>query len=231
MNYDPITTGYYTKLESFENDIQNTFISKVYSIVFCQLLCSAAFSIVTYNYNSVQIYVFSHPELIATCFGLLLSCTIYLFCAKLHGLSGPIVLTIFTLCQSFILGILCTAYSPVSLLSALSLTTATTGTLTMYVHFNKHENFAWTIPLLLSGSMSFMMLIMLTWVFGTSAFTHVVIGTFGSLLFSGYLVWDTYYILTRYTPEDYILASLNLYIDIINLFVSFLRIVSSRDEI
>ena len=229
MSYDPITTGYYTKLESFESHVQNAFIAKVYSIVFCQLLCSAGFSVVTYCIKPVQDYVLSHPELMVISFGGLLSCMIYMFCGKLNGVAGPIVLSVFSICQSYILGIMCTAYSPVTLLSALCLTSITTGTLTVYVHVNKHKDFSWTIPLLLTGSTCFMMLILFTWIFGTSDFTNVVLGTFGSLLFSGYLVWDTYYILTRYTPEDYILASLNLYLDIINLFMSFLRLTSRND--
>jgi len=227
MSYDPITTGYYTKLESYESNVQNTFISRVYTIVFCQLLCSACFSILTYCYKPVRNFVFVHPEFLAIALAGLFSCMIYMYCSK----AGPFVLSLFTICQSYILGILCTAYSPVTLLSALSLTAITTGTLTVYVCLNKHKDFTWTLPLLLSGSVSFMMLIILTWVFGTSVFTNIVLGTFGSVLFSGYLVWDTYYILTRYTPEEYILASLNLYLDIINIFISFLRVVSSRNEI
>ena len=231
MNYDPITTGYYTKLESFESHVQNAFIAKVYSIVFCQLLCSAVFSIVTYCVKPVQNYVLEHPEMMAMSVGGLLSCMIFMFCGRLNGFAGPILLSVFTLCQSYILGIMCTAYNPVALLSALCLTSITTGTLTVYVYVNKHKDFSWTIPMLLSGSACFIMLIVFTWIFGITMFTNVVLGTFGSLLFSIYLVWDTHYILTRYTPEDFILASLNLYLDIINLFMSFLRLMSSRNEI
>ena len=226
---DPITTGYYTKLESHEFDVQNVFIKKVYFIVACQLLCSTAVSALTYTYHPVRIYVLTHPEIIAISLCGMFSCMVVMFCTQLRGTIGHLVLSVFTLCQSLLLGLLCTAYSPITLLSALSLTTATTGTLTVYVHLNKDKSFTWMLPLLISGSISFMMLIVFTWIFGTSSFTNIVIGTFGSILFSGYLVWDTHYILTRYTPEDYISAALNLYIDIINLFISFLRITSRND--
>ena len=226
MTYDPITTEYYTKLESFESPVQNVFITKVYTIVFCQLLCSAGFSIITYCLKSVQNYVFAHPELMAISFGGMLSCMLYMFCSNLQGISGPVVLVTFTLCQSYILGIMCTSYSPLALLSALCFTSITTGILTVYVHINKHKDFSWTIPILLSSSTCFIMLILFTLIFGTSMFTNIVIGTFGSILFSCYLIWDTYYILSRYTSDQYILASLNLYLDIINLFLSFLRLTT-----
>ena len=134
----------------------------------------------------------------------------------------------FTLCQSYILGILCTMYSPVSLLSALSLTTITTGTLTVYVKINKHKDFSWILPMLISGGLSFITLFIFTWIFGTTSFTNIALGIMGSLLFSGYLIWDTYYILTRYTPDDYILAALKLYVDIVNMFACFLRMTSRK---
>jgi FtsH-binding integral membrane protein len=57
----------------------------------------------------------------------------------------------------------------------------------------------------------------------------------GCLLFSFYLVYDTQLILGgqhkkyQFSVDDYVFAALNLYLDIINLFIFILQILGSRD--
>ncbi|EIE80748.1 hypothetical protein RO3G_05453 [Rhizopus delemar RA 99-880] len=53
----------------------------------------------------------------------------------------------------------------------------------------------------------------------------------GVVIFSGYIIFDTYLIFNRYSPEDYIMASTSLYLDMINLFLRILQILNgtSRD--
>jgi protein lifeguard len=74
----------------------------------------------------------------------------------------------------------------------------------------------------------------------------------GVLIFSGYIIFgkaltkkdlvvakhkithpfliDTYMIFNRYSPEDYILASVSLYMDFINLFLRILQILSAMQR-
>jgi len=54
----------------------------------------------------------------------------------------------------------------------------------------------------------------------------------GVIIFSGYILFDTYLIFNRYSAEDYIIASVSLYLDIINLFLRILEILqlSSSDN-
>lgn len=52
----------------------------------------------------------------------------------------------------------------------------------------------------------------------------------GVVIFSGYIVLDTYLIFNRYSAEDYILASVSLYLDIINLFIRILQILSAMQR-
>jgi FtsH-binding integral membrane protein len=58
---------------------------------------------------------------------------------------------------------------------------------------------------------------------------HFIVALGSAFLFSAYIVYDTQQILKRASPEEYILASVELYLDIINLFLSVLRILNSRD--
>ena len=42
---------------------------------------------------------------------------------------------------------------------------------------------------------------------------------------SGFIVFDTQMIMKRVSPEEYIVATIELYLDIINLFIEILKIM------
>lgn len=52
----------------------------------------------------------------------------------------------------------------------------------------------------------------------------------GTLLFSGYIVYDTYLINRRLSPDEYIMGAISLYLDFVNLFLSILRLLSSLQD-
>lgn len=52
----------------------------------------------------------------------------------------------------------------------------------------------------------------------------------GVIIFSGYILFDTYLIFNKYSAEDYIMASVSLYLDIINLFLRILEILRLTDD-
>ena len=52
-----------------------------------------------------------------------------------------------------------------------------------------------------------------------------VFGGLGALLFSAFLVYDTDNLIKRYTYDEYIWASVVLYLDILNLFLSILNML------
>ena len=43
--------------------------------------------------------------------------------------------------------------------------------------------------------------------------------------FAGFIIYDTQMIMTRVSPEEYIIATIELYLDIINLFIEILKIL------
>jgi hypothetical protein len=55
--------------------------------------------------------------------------------------------------------------------------------------------------------------------------TDTLMAVFGALLFSGFIVFDTQMIMKRVSPEEYIVATIELYLDIINLFIEILKIM------
>merc|ERR1719323_2617612 len=63
---------------------------------------------------------------------------------------------------------------------------------------------------------------------------HLVYAVFGVILFSLYVVYDTQKIVGgehkafQFSVDDYVFAALNIYLDVINLFLFILRIMGER---
>jgi FtsH-binding integral membrane protein len=55
---------------------------------------------------------------------------------------------------------------------------------------------------------------------------HLALAMGGAVLFSAYIVYDVHMIANRLSPDEYIHASISLYLDIVNLFLHLLRILS-----
>jgi FtsH-binding integral membrane protein len=48
------------------------------------------------------------------------------------------------------------------------------------------------------------------------------------LIFSGLLVFDTWRLRNFYGPDEYVGASVNIYLDLLNIFMAILRITGNR---
>ena len=62
---------------------------------------------------------------------------------------------------------------------------------------------------------------------GNVSQTHKIYGILGLILFSFYIIYDTNYILQRNYYGDFITASMDYYLDIINIFVSLTNIYNN----
>ncbi len=70
------------------------------------------------------------------------------------------------------------------------------------------------------------------WVFLQTFFplgpiSMTIYGVLSSLIFSAYIIYDTDNLIKRYTYDEFIWASVALYLDVINLFLSLLEILRS----
>jgi len=59
----------------------------------------------------------------------------------------------------------------------------------------------------------------------SSELTETAMAVGGALLFSLFIIFDTQMIMTRLSAEEYIVATIQLYLDIINLFIEILKIL------
>lgn len=55
------------------------------------------------------------------------------------------------------------------------------------------------------------------------------IASAGLMVFSGLLIFDTWKMRNQYGPDDYVQAAVNIYLDLLNIFLFLLRLVGRRD--
>ncbi len=104
------------------------------------------------------------------------------------------------------------------------LTATTFGALTGYAFVSRRDFSAW-------GSFFFVGLIVLVVtslinVFLQSAVAQLWIAAATVLVFSGLLIFDTWRIRNTFGPDQYVLAAISIYLDLLNLFMAILTLLS-----
>jgi FtsH-binding integral membrane protein len=108
------------------------------------------------------------------------------------------------------------------------LTLSTFGVLTLYAFVSRRDFSAWgsffTIGLWVLIATSLLNLFFRN----ASASLWIAGGTV--LVFSGLLVFDTWRLRNVYGPNDYVPAAVNIYLDLLNLFLALLQLVGGRRD-
>jgi protein lifeguard len=163
-----------------------------------------------------------------------------LFALMFHKDSFPLnmqLLAAFTLAESVLVGTICAQYAAAGLgylvLEALVLTFAIFSGLTAYCFLSKKDfsfmGGALSAALFALIGASFINLIMGV-TGGKSAGLAFLISWGGAVLFSLYILYDVSMIIHHLSPDDYILAAINLYLDFINLMLHILSILSRNRD-
>jgi FtsH-binding integral membrane protein len=98
--------------------------------------------------------------------------------------------------------------------------------LTAYVFVSK-KDFSFLGMYLPAALLGFLVFSLVSLIFGFQmGWLYAFIG---ALLFSAFIVYDTYMIMNRMGCDDYIIAAIELYLDIINLFLMILQLLG-RDR-
>ena len=140
-----------------------------------------------------------------------------------------IALFSFTTVSGLTLGPLLYAVGPSIATQAFALTAITFGGLTMYVVFSK-KDFSFMSGFLMFGLITVVIGSLLNMFLFQSPMMHFMMSGVGVILFSGFILYDTSNIMRNYATDEYISATLALYLDILNLFTALLSILGlSRD--
>lgn len=111
---------------------------------------------------------------------------------------------------------------------AAGLTFVTFGALSLYATFSRRDFSAWG-GFFMVGLIVLLVTSLLNWFFkNETASLWIAAGTV--FIFGGLLVFDTWRIVrsNQYGPDDYVLAAVSIYLDVLNLFLAILRLLGGR---
>jgi len=204
------------------------FLKKVYGILSIQLLSTFLIGSTIASSDSLSRSVLSSPWLsILSALGAI-GISIALCFKRKEYPTNFILLGIFTFLESITLGAMVSMFDPAVVLTALGLTVCITVGLTLYVFLTKTD-FSY-----LNASIFTLMSIILAGgliqIFLRNAFVDLAISCLGVYVFSLYIIYDTHEIMKRVDPEEYIFAVINLYLDIINLFIKLLKVLQHLQQ-
>lgn len=163
-----------------------------------------------------------------TSLGFLVACHVNkdLHPTNLYCLAG------FTLSIASSIGTVCAIYYARGLglvvLEALALTASVTCGLTVYTLRSKRD-FSF-MGAGLGASLWVLILGGFVAALTGSATMHFGMAVAGAVIFSLYIVFDVFMISRRLSPDDYIPAAIELYLDIANLFLHLLRILAEMQK-
>lgn len=222
----------YPGLGHGENQLRWGFIRKVYGILSAQIVLTTLVSLVTVLYTPIN-------ETLRNNSGLLLFFAfmpfVLLFPLYYYQQRHPynfVFLGLFTACLSLTVGVSCANTDGKIVLEALILTASVVSALTGYTFWaaKRGKDFSFLGPVLFASLVGIICAGFLQVFFPLGSTSVAIYGGLSAIVFSGYIVYDTDNLIKRFTYDEYIWASVTLYLDILNLFLTILRMLRQGDN-
>jgi modulator of FtsH protease len=207
-----------------------TLVRRTYGLVFLSVIVTILGSAFAFSQPALMGAVIRHPFL--TFFAMFIP----LIMAQRAARSYPKNL-ILTFLFTFIEGIYIAPFlalaeqrAPGVVGQAAVLTFAAFGVLSLYAVMSKRDFSAWgsffivgVVVLLIASLIN---------AFVASATAGIWIASMGVLIFAGLLVFDTWRIVRsgQYGQDDYVLAAVSIYLDLLNMFMFILTLLSGRGD-
>lgn len=223
-----------------ETRVRHGFIQKVYGILGTQLLLTGAIGAAIYTKapllsTSTQLALL-YASMVAS-----ISILCVFMCCPDTMRKTPInyaLLLLFTVAESVLVGFVSAQYTVASVLMAFGITTIVVLSLSIFACQTKID-FTGCGPYLFVALMCLMAFGFMLWMCSLFTSFNLEIGRtiyalIGSLIFSMYIVYDTQLIVGgkhrrhQFSTDDYCMAAINLYIDIIQLFLYILQLFGDR---
>ena len=233
QNFDDLEP--YGVFNASDKQVRLGFIRKVYIILSAQLITTFLFVLIAFLSPEFREFQQKTLWLMIVCMVLTIVLTYALGCYRSVARSVPlnyILLAIFTLAESYLVSFIASKYEPETVLIAAGLTCAITVGLTLYAIFTKTD--FTTCGGILVVCVIALLIGSIIAIFIKSKILNLILAVLGTIIFGIYLVFDTQLVIGQnknaYSIDDYIFAAMNLYIDIIQIFLYMLRIVAAVNE-
>jgi modulator of FtsH protease len=202
-----------------------TLVRRTYAVVFAGILVTMLGAFVTLTQPQIFAFAAQHP------FILFLVAFAPLLMAQRSARTFPANVG-FTFLYTFLMGVWLAPIlafversQPGVVGNAALLTGTAFAALTCYAFVSRRDFSAW-------GSFFFvgLIVVLLTSILSAFFFQGAAIGLWIAgatvLVFSGLLVFDTWRLRNVYGPDDYVPAAINIYLDLLNMFLALLRVLT-----
>ena len=213
-----------------DQHVRLRFIRRVYGILALQMLFTIAMCALIALYVPARNFCLGPTGLALYCVSMI-SILAIILALYFHKHSFPYnvcLLGIFTLFMSYMVGTIAAYFETQGagemLVESLFITATVFLGLTLFTLQSK-INFSF-----LGAGLGMGLWIVILWSFLGMIFgiqTGSVYALLGSLLFSAYIIFDTYMIAERLHPSECFVAAIELYLDLVNLFMYILRLLAS----
>ncbi|KAJ2157023.1 hypothetical protein GGF46_004785 [Coemansia sp. RSA 552] len=208
--------------------IRHAFMRKVYTILTLQILATAVVGGYMRHVDATNGFLLRHVWTVyAAMFGSLAAMVGVWWKANSHP-TNIVLLSVFTLLEGYTLGAVTAFYPTPVVLQALVITLGLFVALTLFTMQSSYD-FSRMGPILFFMLWAVILVGFVQIFLPFNRTFDLVVAAVSALVFCGYIMYDTHMIMNRMSPDDYVLASVSLYLDIVNLFLAILRILGDRD--
>ncbi|KAL1220677.1 Protein LIFEGUARD 1 [Cardamine amara subsp. amara] len=215
-----------------KSELRWRFIRKVYIILSLQMTLTVGVSAVVYFVRPIPKFITTTNYGIIIYFvslllPLLLLWPLFAF-QKKHPVNC-ILLSIFTLSISFAVGICCLLSKGRIVLESAILTAVMVLGLTIYTFWavKRGYDFSFLGPFLCGALLILIVFSVIQIFHPLGKLSSMIFSGLASILFCGYIIYDTNTLIKEDKYDEYISAAIRLYLDIINLFLHLLGIGSN----
>jgi modulator of FtsH protease len=203
-----------------------TLVRRTYALVFASVLLTAASVVVAQQSPALMGMVAAHPFLT-----ILLSFGALIMAQRTAAPFNLGLVALFTMLEGFLLApflAVAEQRTPGITAQAGMLTISTFAVLTAYATLSRRDFSAWG-AFFITGLWVLIAASLLNLFFPSSIGSLYIAGA-TVLVFSGLLVFDTWRIVRsgQYGPDDYVPAALNIYLDLLNLFLAIVRLLGGN---
>lgn len=221
--YEPPSTTSYPSLEA---GIRMAFVRKVYAVLTIQLLVTIMLAAIPMFHQPTRQFMLQSPGLVMLAGILGLVLIFVLQCVRRVHPWNIVIVTLFTLCEAYVISACTLTVNAVAVGEAALMTLGIFLALTLYT-CNSKRDFSGMGAGLFAALVGFLIATIIG-IFISSSLMHTVLAAAGAILFSLFIVYDTDRILNRTDLDDWAGAAIELYLDVINLFINLLALL--RDD-
>ncbi|KAJ1195604.1 hypothetical protein NDU88_004881 [Pleurodeles waltl] len=218
-----------------DKQIRRAFIRKVFLVLTLQLLVTFSFVCIFTFVDGVKVYVKRNRWTYYVSYAIFFVSLITLSCCGEFRRKHPwnlVALSVLTLSLSYMVGMIASFYDTDIVIMAVGITAVVCFTVVLFSLQTKYDFTS------CMGVMMVCLIVLLVFsilcIFIRNKILQIVYASLGALLFTCFLAIDTQMILGNkqlsLSPEEYVFAALNLYTDIINIFLYILAIIGRAKE-